>query len=184
MLRLTYFIYFQQKPIKPFASAPRAMALCHLRDEGLWEALPLPAPIPQMAAPPSSDLGADTKKNLENRLARWREEGREKSEERRVKSYFRSQSRRVYWAAESLHLRIRERRETFGLEGSSQRCTNTVRAVYFLKLNISSASPHRPKVSLLSPHKAEGLSAISASHTYHLCGSARENKSLLYTSHS
>ena len=24
--------------------------------------------------------------------------------------------------------------------------------------------------SLLSPHKAEGLSAVSASHTYHLCG--------------
>ena len=36
---------------------------------------------------------------------------------------------------------------------------------------ISSISPHRPKVSLLSPHKAEGLSAVSASHTYHLCGS-------------
>jgi hypothetical protein len=39
-----------------------------------------------------------------------------------------------------LHLRIRERRETFGLEGSSQRCTNTVLAVYLLSLNISSAS--------------------------------------------
>ena len=34
MLRLTYSIFFQQKPIKPFASATRAMALCHLRDEG------------------------------------------------------------------------------------------------------------------------------------------------------
>ena len=32
-------------------------------------------------------------------------------------------------------------------------------------------SPHRPKASLLSPHKAESLSAISASNTYHLCGS-------------
>ena len=60
---------------------------------------------------------------------------------------FFSQSRRVYWAAELLLLRIRERRETFGLEGSSQRCT------------------------MLSPHKAEGPSAVSASHTYHLCGS-------------
>ena len=29
----------------------------------------------------------------------------------------------------------------------------------------------RPKVSPLSPHKAEGPSAVSASHTYHLCGS-------------
>ena len=36
---------------------------------------------------------------------------------------------------------------------------------------ISTTSPHRPKVSLLSPHKAEGRSAISASHTYHLRGS-------------
>ena len=42
---------------------------------------------------------------------------------------------------------------------------------YLLNLNISSTSPHRPKVSLISPHKAEGLSAISASHTYYLCGS-------------
>ena len=94
-----------------------------------------------------------------------------KREERRVKSYFLSQSRRVYWAAELLHLRIRERRETFGLEGSSQRCTNTVFAVYLLNLNISSTSPNSPKFSLLSPHKAEGPSAVSASHTYHLCGS-------------
>ena len=42
---------------------------------------------------------------------------------------------------------------------------------YLLNLKISSYAPHRPKVSLLSPHKAEGLSAISASHTYHLRGS-------------
>ena len=74
-------------------------------------------------------------------------------------------------ATELLLLRIRARRETFGLEGSSQRCTNTVFAVYLLNLNISSTSPNSPKFSLLSPHKAEGRSAISASHTYHLCGS-------------
>ena len=35
----------------------------------------------------------------------------------------------------------------------------------------STYAPHRPKVSLLSPLKAEGRSAISASHTYHLRGS-------------
>ena len=52
---------------------------------------------------------------------------------------------------------------------------------------ISTYAPHRPKVSMLSPHKAEGLSAISASHTYQLCGSissARENNSSLFTHHS
>ena len=84
---------------------------------------------------------------------------------------FFSQSRRVYWSAELLSLRMRERRETFGLGRSSQRWTITIFAAYLLNLYISSTSPHRPKVSLLSPFKAEGLSAISASHTYHLCGS-------------
>ena len=42
-----------------------------------------------------------------------------------AKSYgFFSQSRGVYWAAELLLLRIRARRETFGLVMSSQRWTN------------------------------------------------------------
>ena len=43
--------------------------------------------------------------------------------------------------------------------------------LYLLNLYIFSTSPHRPKVSLLSPHKAEGLSAVSASYMYRLCGS-------------
>jgi len=67
-------------------------------------------------------------------------------------------------------LRIRERGETFGLERSLRRWSNTIFAVY---LHISSYAPHRPKVSMLSPLKAEGLSAISASHTYLLRGSIR-----------
>ena len=53
---------------------------------------------------------------------------------------FFSQSRRVYWAAELLLLRIRERRETFGLEGSSQRCTNTVLALSPQPLHIDRRS--------------------------------------------
>ena len=36
---------------------------------------------------------------------------------------------------------------------------------------ISTTSPHRPKVSLCSPLKAKGLSAVSSSDMYHLCGS-------------
>ena len=74
-------------------------------------------------------------------------------------------------AMELLPQRIRARWKTFGLGRSSQRWTITILAAYLLNLNISSTSPHRPKVSLISPHKAEGLSAISASHTYYLCGS-------------
>ena len=102
--------------------------------------------------------------------------------------YIFSQSRGVYWTAELLPQRMRERRETSGLEESSQRWTITILAAYLLNLYISSTSispqplfllnlyissisPHRPKVSLFSPLKAEGLSAISASHTYHLRGS-------------
>ena len=69
-----------------------------------------------------------------------------------------------------------------------QHCSRSIspQPQYPLSLNISSTSPHRPKVSLLSPHKAEGLSAISASHTYHLCGSissaALREKITLYSS--
>ena len=38
-------------------------------------------------------------------------------------------------------------------------------------LQMADTTHERPKVSPLSPHKAEGPSAVSASHTYHLCGS-------------
>ena len=50
-------------------------------------------------------------------------------------------------------------------------CGISPHTLYLCILYISTTSPHRPKVSLLSPLKAKGLSAISASHTYHLCGS-------------
>ena len=69
--------------------------------------------------------------------------------------YIFSRSRGDNRATELLLLRIRARRETFDLGRSSQRWTNTVLAVDLLNLNVSSTSPHKPKVSLLSPHKAE-----------------------------
>ena len=84
--------------------------------------------------------------------------------------YIFSRSRGVYWAAELLLLRIRERRETFGLEGSSQRWTITVLALSPCMLLVcssyvprtllirSSYVPHIPKAALLSPLKAKLLS--------------------------
>ena len=38
-------------------------------------------------------------------------------------------------------------------------------------LQMADTTHERPKVSPRAPHKAEGPSAVSASHTYHLCGS-------------
>ena len=54
--------------------------------------------------------------------------------------YIFSRSRRAYWAAELLPLRIRERRETFGLERSTQRCPITILAVCLFICYISSYS--------------------------------------------
>jgi len=55
---------YNQNQENRFVSAPRAWALCHLRVEGLCEALPLTALNPQMADSPTSNLGADTKKTF------------------------------------------------------------------------------------------------------------------------